>query len=80
MSCVMKMTMRSSCGSTPNAVLAAPPQAYSPGVPRIWSQRGLEYYLMYLLLALESFSCLIIPSLSVCYVSLHIVWKLQVFC
>src|SRR5213594_2784366 len=40
MSCVMKMTMRSSLGSTQNAVLAAPPQAYSPGVPRMCARAG----------------------------------------
>ena len=34
-SCVIKMVMRSSPGSTQKAVLAAPPQAYSPGVPTI---------------------------------------------
>ena len=36
----MKMTMRSSLGSTQNAVLAAPPQAYPPGVPRVCARAG----------------------------------------
>ena len=40
MSCVMKMMMRSSAGSMQNAVLAAPPHAHSPGVPRICASAG----------------------------------------
>jgi len=38
MTWVMKITMRSSAGSIQNAVLAAPPHANSPGLPRMWAR------------------------------------------
>ena len=40
MSCVSMITAMSSAGSIQNAVLAAPPQAYSPGEPRISAYAG----------------------------------------